>query len=99
MRGGGTSCSIEGCNPLGSKASRGDGGGSARPWKKIYFHVPKLPNRAKIFMCLVLKRAATKTNPSHLELTLKLVEGAQWRKPLFLFLQQKITAKNIFSFT
>lgn len=27
-----TSCSIEGCNALGSKASKGDGGGSARPW-------------------------------------------------------------------
>ena len=41
------------------------------------------------------KRPATNPNPMfHLELPLKLLECSQWRKLLFLFLQQEITARK-----
>ena len=34
------------------------------------------------------------TQPSHLKLSLELMESSDWRKSLFLFLQQKIAARN-----
>ena len=105
MRGGSaTSSSIEGCkacNALGSKASKGERGGSPRPWRKISWLIviqytcPKTYNLAFSCTCIVQNPIFEK---SYLELSLELVEGTQWRKLLFLLLQQEITAKNRESF-
>ena len=117
-----TSCWNEGCNGLGSRASRGEGGGSARPWGRIFLSpfyacqksfssfltsavsLTTLPylqvccillSKILVFLPDMSKRPATNPNPlSHLELPLKLLECSQWRKLLFLFLQQEITARK-----